>query len=266
MIPANPNGINGNDRGAFWALGNRQAPSAVAIPSGLAFLYLDPRVTTPNVVLGVKSPAGTFYMRPGDVLPLNGRGATLRVWNALKDVFPLSNVDTAPLVGFLGLKAGTAEELPSIVATKGTAPHPRAQLLSAGAVNSGSSFQIPTANLTGLRIVVLPMNVAGHVIAAPADFAAVITLATQSAFAMQEPTIVDANGWDPAPVAALEEQLPALYGFTAPSSDNALVAAQNQLGWDRAIVVPSLFMTLTPSGIAGLGVNAARLFLAVEGR
>jgi len=265
MLPVNPNAINGNDRAAFWSLGGRSNPSTVTIPIGQTFLWLDPSVTTPNVLLGVRGAGGTFYMRPGDVVRIGARQGSLRVWNALLDVMTPPGVTS--LVGYLGLKSGTDGELPAIVASRGAGIHPRATMLCASVVTVGYDIWVPLCNLTGVRVSVQPLL--GNAVAnysAPADFAATIRPSLVWPIpnaSLQVPP--STPPYDPIAVVGLEDP-GTFFGQWFIASEQDLTASQLQMAWDRPVVVPSFALSLSPVVVTGTGVSATRLAVFVEGR
>jgi len=267
MWAVNPDGINPAAREAFWSLNGPALPSRVNIPPQARFLWLDPSTTSPNVILGVAIPGSPrTFMKPGDVLPVPKNAGALAVWNPWKRLLVLSADHYAILVGFLGLRAVTAEELPALVALKGRrTPNPPGNVICAGNVDLVQRF-IPTSNLTGLRITAIPMNPGGTALTThPADFA--LTIRPGALFIGQGP------GALASPAFAERLDLVTIDGndvvaantFGAFQSNNDLVASQYQATFDMVVPAGSPFMLLQPSGLAGTGIHSTRFGLIVEG-
>lgn len=258
-----------NVRGALWSLPDRNGGAAVSLPDRASFLYLDPRATSPNVLLGVRTREGAFYMAPGDVRPLPAGTTQVLIFNPLAKF--LNPAYTAPLVGFVGLAAGLPAELPAIIASRrdgeGVA---LGNLLWCGTAAQGADIYVPTLNLTGLRVSLLGVqNVTGAIVGLSAGFVATVTPQTT------RPELVPGDTYTAgtaASVPALGEDLP---GYAVAGTVDVEQAANFYAGasaylakgsHDFQIACGAVLVALNIAWTAGAGMAANRLYVAVEGR
>ena len=265
--------INLQSRDAFWTLGGRDAPINVQIPAGSDFLYLDPCTTSPNVVLCVDVPgAGVSYMRPGDAIPANPRGGSVRIWNGLRRNMPaafLASAYEACLVGYVGLKAGRADELGAVIAS-GTnqAPVPVCSLLFAGVVGHSTNIYIPTGSIKGVRISVLGWADPAGTPTTATNFAATVLV---GAAVPKPPGFVNiATVGSPMPLPTMDDDIGGVYDVWNANEQLAFAGGatiyEGQEAYDRQVVAGSAAMILrVVNSIAGTGVFAAGVYLFVEG-
>lgn len=266
MIALVPDGYTGADRYAWWAFSKTESSAqTILIPRGVEFLWLDPATTTPNVVLGVTIGGRRHYMVPGDVLVLPRGTYQVTITNPLRNIIATA---TQLMVGFLGLKGGTSQELPAVIAARASrAPLPHVGILAAAPLATGAaptvSLSVPTGPLEGLRITVHPIALAdGSPLALPADFACTVDVGVVAATA-------STTGYDFAlasvlPIPNLEDQLSP--GLTSWSADMQLVGSAGQNTWDRSVVNGAAAMALGLRSISGTGARNDRAIVIVEGR
>lgn len=274
MKPISVQGINFNDRGAYWSLGQRDTPSTAVVPAGTTFLYLDPRRTTPNVLLGVDVQGQRYVMAPGDCIPVGRTVRSVLLWNPLRSLFTAGDyIQSGPgLVGYLDLRAGTADEALPLVTSK---PHreclPPANVLFMGRVSSGSVISLPTTNLSGLRISLRGINNITNVprLIEGTDFVGGVKVGHR---------VVGGN-WDAAGLAApvASDALPMAQVDEADAGSNSTMEASDQdvvvvsgtgsnHTWDRQVVAGSAAVRLTPYITSGTNFLAGWVALFVEGR
>jgi hypothetical protein len=268
-----------NTRTGYWSLPGRDGVALLSIPLGASFLFLDPRTTSPNVILGVDAGDGRMFMGPGDVIPVRPGQSTVKVWNPLVQMLDKSLGITfgakAGLVGFVGLLAGRATELPAIQASaKRSDPVPPAHTIFHGSVEVGIAISlIPTMNLRGLRVYVAGMASATGAWTIPSDFALTLHVAAVHSLitpSQANPTAPPA-GVAALPVPSLEEDYPSALGLAHYNRGARLdfsTAALPDHDTVRDLEVPAgcTFMALLASGLAGTGIVANRAILTVEGR
>ncbi|MBK9497109.1 MAG: hypothetical protein IPO08_21860 [Xanthomonadales bacterium] len=259
---------------AFWSLGGSTQPANAGVPPGQAFLWLDPATTSPNVLLGLDVPGrGRFYMRPGDVVPMDKRAGNVRVWNALRRNIPstfLASANRLGLVGFVGLRAGTVEELGAVVATreKGAA-HPLANLLFAGVVAVSTNIYVPTANVTGLRVSCWGWADPSGAPTAPLDFSASMQVA---AGIPRAPGALTMPALGAVPLPGMEEEAGDVYeswnaGQRLTFAGGGASIYDSQLSHDVAVVAGSAAMVLRlENSIVGTAAFLSGAYLWVEGR
>ncbi|MBK9519383.1 MAG: hypothetical protein IPO09_18995 [Anaeromyxobacter sp.] len=268
MHALDPTNITGADRSAYWSMQGRDAPSTVFLPPGQSALWLDPRETSPNVLLGVQTRDGLFVMAPGDVLPVGPGDRQVKVWNQHRaNAGTFTAAQAAPLIGYVRLRAVTARDLPFVLTMNGRGLGTRVSQLFAGTVAEGNYFWLPTTNLKGIRFAVVPLSPAGDTFAgAPADFTA--TLAPRPLLTIGENVVtgpLPAIGViEPVKVNAVQSVDP---DFTWPGQPaETLIASNVETSWDREVVVGCDWLGVHVSAVAGTGTSATRVAVFVEGR
>ncbi|MDE2620955.1 MAG: hypothetical protein KGL54_12410 [Sphingomonadales bacterium] len=264
MVLINPTGISGSTREAVWSLPTTRATAIpLYIPAGAAALWLDPSMTTPNVLLGLVVNGVRYVLTPGTVLPLPTGTRYAQLYNASKTPSSVPG-----LAGYMALRAVAAAELPALQASRQTSDAmPPASYLFAGRVANGAVLRIPTHNLSGVRVTMRALdNAGGSPMTTPADFAATIAVGHQP-----QSTGADWNSLtapaasDVLSLAPIDEENPGT-GVLVTHGDLDMVATQANMSWDLPVVAGAAAVRLIPNVTAGTGALLTYCALIVEGR
>jgi len=272
MIRLNPDGVSGSSRSAYAAM---LATPAVpmSIPLGSEYLYLDPFLTGPHVVFGIKARGlGTAYMRAGDVLAIPKDVTSVSVWNPLHRLLDTGGSNIANVIGYFCFRALKERDVLMVQGRHGKLldPLPGIGAVYSGIVESAPWFaSIPTYGLRGLRITVVPVNIAVTALLTniPADFAATLTVRPLLPFVGYTGPILGALPFQQLPMGDPEEQNNAdPTQFALLNDETTLVASGVQNVWDREVPIGCAAVKFAYTGLAGTGITVSRLFIHVEGR
>lgn len=267
MIRVEPDNKSGTERDCYWSIGrSRVNATRVGLPPGAEFLWLNPAMTSANVVLGVAGPGlPSTHMRPGDVVPLHKGTRAVQIWNPYRRHYTsMSTENVAALVGHVGLFVLDSREVMAAIASPKDHAPPSSVLLAVS--SKGGTWYVPTANLKGVRVSVAPLNVAEDSIAAtPVDFAATVKVGASIPVTSLSGLTAAGTFGDPIDLPDQDgDRMGAL--FQAPNDALTAAAAYGTTTFDFPVVAGATFATVWVGAIAGTGISTARAALIVEGR